>query len=229
MTDEIDFEDRVVLAVTDALVGTLAYWVRAVAVRVDESDGFVEVFFAGAEDPVGETVTAIGEFSSRLHDSSSTWLRHTTHLWLGYGFDEWPGRVHRRVFATRVPADGMGMTPAAEFKNAAAVTIAATMSHAFGPELWAATFSSDASTRTVDLHLGFSRDLTGQDRFGLEGLLDVLDGQDPSTLWRPHVWIGDIRDAADWPGVGLTPIYLQRSPDSPFPDDYEPEEPDEVG
>jgi len=222
MTDEHAFENRVVLAVTDALVGTLAYWVRAVAVRVDEPAGFVDVFFACAEDPVGETVTALGEFSSRLHDSSSAWLRHTTHLWLGHGLDGWPGRVHRRVFATRVPADGIGMTPAAEFKNAAAVTIAATMSRAFGPELWAATFSSDAATRTVDLHLAFSRDLTAQDRFELEGLLDVLDAQDPTTLWRPHVWIGDIRDADDWPGVGLTPVYFRRSPDRPF-------EPEEIG
>jgi hypothetical protein len=221
MTHEIGFEDRVALAVADALVGTISYWVRGVAVRVDEAAGRAEVFFASAENPSGDTTDGISEFSIRLDRSSSSWLQHSTQHWIGHGFDDWPGRGHRVVFATRDPPGGRGMSQELEFENAAVITIAGMLSCAFGPELWGVAFSSDAATRTVDIHLAFGRELTRQDRFELEEFIFVLDSQDPSALWRPHIWIGDLRDFRTWPGYRMRRVHLQRSPDRPVANDFE--------
>ena len=221
MNHEIGIEDRVVLAVADALVGTISYWVRGVAVRVDEDEGAAEVLFASAENPTGDTTEGIAEFSARLDESSSSWLRHTTQHWIGHGFSEWPGRDARIVFMTRDPPGGRGMNQELEFANAAVITIAGMLSCAFGPEMWGVAFTSEAATRTVDVHLAFNRDLTRQDRFELEEFLFALEVQDTSTLWRGHVWMGDVRDFRDWPGYRLRRVHLQRSPDRPVPDDFE--------
>lgn len=220
MTHETTFEDRVSLAVTDALVGTISYWVRGVAVRVDENEGTAEVLFASPETWV-EIHNGIADFSARLDEAASDWLAHSTEFWQGHGLEDWPGRTARVVFATRVPLTDWGMDQEAEFANYAGLVIAGCMAGAFDAHMWGASFRCDAATRTVDIHLAFSREPSLLDHWRIEELVVDLESVSVATGWPMHVWVGEVEDANDWPGRRLRQILRRRDPHEVVPDDFE--------
>ena len=108
-----------------------------------------------------------------------------------------------------------------EFENGMLVTVAASLSGAFASEMWGVSLTSDAATRTVDIHLAFSRELNRVDRYELEELLSMLDSQSVRVFWKTQIWVGARADVLDWPGLAHRRVYLQRSPDAEVPDDFD--------
>lgn len=218
--EETGFEDRVVLAVVDALAHTISYWVRGVAIDVDEDDGTAAVMFACPVDP-GDVRDGIAEFSARLDAAASSWLRHSTELWITPILDDWPGNDRRVVFATRVPPPDRGVGPEAEFQNDAVLLITAAIGASFGPELWGVSFASDAATRSVDISLAFSRPPDRQDRYEIEEFETTLSSFRTDVFWQTSVWVGALAELHDWPGYGDRRVALQRPPNVVVPDDFD--------
>lgn len=223
LSDGQAFEDRVTLAVVDALVGTASYWVRGVSIRVDPDARHVLVMFATAETNI-EITGSVAAFSARLGRATSSWLRHDTEHWVGPELGFWPGRHDRLVYATRVPPID-GMTPQLEYENAVALTLSEALCGALGPEMWGATFTADARTRDVRLYLSFHRPLTRHDRYELDELVTLVDSWMWDSDFRIHIHVGDVDDPQrEWAGEGHRRLYRQRWPSSLLPDDFSSEE-----
>ena len=220
MSDRMSFEDRVVLAVVEALRGTLHRWVRAVSVDVDEPAGSACVFFASGEQAT-DIDAGIDEFSARLRDQTSSWLEHSTDHWIGHSLADWPGIDARTVVSMREALPGKGISSETEFAVLTTISLQAALAGSFGPELWGVSFRSDASTRVAEVYLAFEGGPGRVDRYELEELESSLDNSSDDTWWRIHVWVGDRADFAEWPGHDLRRVYLQRRVDAAAPDDFE--------
>lgn len=102
----VDFENSMVLAVVQALVGAIPPSLLAVTLEADEARRTLDIYLAarclseGFDDLVEEIevdVAALIDFSVTIR----------THVWVGESWtSEWPGAGHRPVFAVMVQGAG---------------------------------------------------------------------------------------------------------------------------
>lgn len=102
----VDFENSMVLAVVQGLIGAVPPSLLAVTLEADEARRTLDIYFAArcASEEFEDLVEEIEVDVAALIDFSVT-IR--THVWVGESWtSEWPGAGHRPVFAAMVHGPG---------------------------------------------------------------------------------------------------------------------------
>jgi hypothetical protein len=105
MDAKLEWQNRLVLAVVQALVGAISEAIRAVAISTDTDEQSLDVYFA-LRDPKKADLELIDEIITDISALTSGEVLVRPHIWTGEEWTTgWPGGTKRLVFAA-MPRDG---------------------------------------------------------------------------------------------------------------------------